>query len=214
MKRVVIFANGNLSDISFAESIIERDDFIICTDGGAKHALKKNLIPDVLIGDMDSIEKKAYQLLIQKGTEIIRYPERKDKSDFELSIDYALGKKAKKILILGLFGDRIDHFLANILLLQKIKLENKLLGITICEGKKTAYFVDKELEIEGNINDKLSILPLTKIENITLKGLVYPLSNASMGVGTSLGISNLFKKKKVKISLENGLVLVVHAKED
>ncbi len=212
MKRVIIFSNGNISDTSFAKTIIARDDFIICVDGGAKYALGENLIPNVLIGDMDSIEKRIYRLLIQKGTKIVRYPERKDKSDFELALDYALGKKAKKILIFGLFGDRIDHFLANILLLQKIRLENRSLEIIIYEGNKTIYFVDRKLELEGDINDKLSVVPLTGIENITLKGLVYPLSNALLGIGTSLGISNIFKKKKVMISLEKGLVMAVHTK--
>lgn len=212
MKRMVIFSNGNLSDTSFVKTIVEKDDFIVCTDGGARYALEQDLIPNVLIGDMDSVESEVYQSIIQKGTEIIRYPARKDKSDFELAVDYALGKKAKKILIFGLLGDRIDHFLGNILLLQKVRKENRSLGIIIYEGNKTIYFVDKELEIEGEINDELSVIPLTKIENITLKGLVYKLSNAVLNIGTSLGISNILKKKRVKISLKKGLVMVVHAK--
>ena len=58
MKRAILFVNGNLSDVSQAKKIISKDDFLIAVDGGASHIKKLKLIPNIVIGDMDSISRE------------------------------------------------------------------------------------------------------------------------------------------------------------
>ena len=129
MNRAVIFSNGNLSKIEPAKSLIKKGDYIICADGGWNYAKKLNLTPDVVIGDFDSypIGKNFHN----NKTEIMKFPAKKDKTDFELAVNLAISKKYEKILIFGIFGDRIDHLMANFLYLSKVQKENKRVSVTI-----------------------------------------------------------------------------------
>ena len=128
MKRAIIFVNGNLSDLSRAKKIISKEDYLIAADGGVKHILKLGLILRIVIGDLDSTPLSIQKKLEREKIEWIKYPRKKDRTDFELTIDYCLEKKFKEIIIFGIFGNRIDHFIANILLLSKIQTENKALA--------------------------------------------------------------------------------------
>jgi len=211
MKRVIIFVNGNLSDISRAKKIINKQDYLIAADGGVKHILKLGLIPQIIIGDLDSTPLSIQKKLERKKIEWIKYPIKKDKTDFELVIDYILEKKFKEIIIFGIFGDRIDHFIANILLLSKIQTENKSIKIKIIEGNKEIYILDKKIVVNGHIGDEVSIIPLNnKLKGITTDGLEYKLNNESLSFGSTKGISNVFNKTSAKIEAKKGTALIVH----
>jgi thiamine pyrophosphokinase len=221
MKRVVIFVNGNLSDLSRAKKIINKQDYLIAADGGVKHILKLGLIPHVVIGDFDStplpLQKKLKKMckgLINQTPTLIKYPTKKDKTDFELAIDYCLEKKFQEIIIFGILGDRIDHLLANIFLLTKIQTENKSIKIKIIEGNKEIYILNKKVIINGHIGDELSIIPLdNKLEGATADGLYYRLIDDTLSFGSTRGISNVFIKTSVTIIVNNGIALVVHLQE-
>ncbi|PIQ72040.1 thiamine diphosphokinase, partial [Candidatus Roizmanbacteria bacterium CG11_big_fil_rev_8_21_14_0_20_37_16] len=133
MTRAIIFVNGNLSDLSQAKKIINKEDCLIAADGAVKHILKLKLIPKIIIGDLDSTP-----LSLQKELKVqfIKYPRKKDKTDFELAVDYCLENKFQEIIIFGVLGDRIDHLMANIFLLAKIQTENPTIKIKVIEGKK------------------------------------------------------------------------------
>ncbi|MEK7109769.1 MAG: thiamine diphosphokinase, partial [Patescibacteria group bacterium] len=156
MKRAIIFVNGNLSDLSQAKKIIKKGDCLVATDGGVKHILKLGLIPQIIIGDFDSISKEQACLF-----PTIKYPTKKDKTDFELAIDFCLGKKFQEIIIFGILGDRIDHLLANIFLLAKVQSENQSIKIKIIEGKKEIFILNKKITINGKVGDEISIIPVS-----------------------------------------------------
>ena len=136
MKRAIIFVNGNLSDLSRAKNIITKEDFLIASDGGIKHVLKLGLIPQTIIGDFDSISISLQKKLEKEKIEWIKYPKKKNKTDFELAIDLALKRKYNQIIVFGILGDRVDHFIANIFLLAKIQTENKSIKIKVIEGNQ------------------------------------------------------------------------------
>jgi thiamine pyrophosphokinase len=206
MNRAIIFVNGNLSDVTRAKKIINKQDYLIATDGGVKHILKLGLIPNVIIGDMDSIDPK-----LLKKFKSIKYPRKKDKTDFELAIDYCLENIFKEIIIFGILGDRIDHLIANIFLLAKVRTENRLIKIKIIEGKKEIFILNKEITINGKIGDEVSIIPVSeKLVGITTEGLEYPLKNEEIVFGSTRGISNVMNKTSVKITISKGVALVEH----
>lgn len=211
MRRVIIFVNGNLSDLSRAKKIITKEDCLIAADGGVKHILKLGLIPNVVIGDLDSTPLPIQKKLERYDIEWVKYPIKKDKTDFELVIDYCLEKKFKEIIIFGIFGDRIDHLLANIFLLVKVQTENKSIKIKIIEGKKEIYILNNKITINGNIGDEVSIIPVSeKLVGITTEGLEYPLDNGQIIFGSTRGISNVMNKKIARISVKKGVALVEH----
>lgn len=210
MKRVVIFTNGNLSDVSQAKKIIKKTDYLIAVDGGAKFFKKLKLIPNIVIGDMDSIPPMCKGLINQTPT-VIKYPRKKDKTDFELAIDYCLKEKFQEIIIFGILGDRIDHMLANIFLIAKIQVNNPSIKIKIIEGKKEIFVLNKEIKINGKIGDEISIIPITeKLEGITTDGLYYRLIDETLEFGTTRGVSNVMNKITMKITSSAGVALVEH----
>lgn len=218
MKRAVIFANGNLSDLSQAKKIITNEDCLIAADGGVKHVLKLGLIPHIIIGDFDSIPKNILENIgwtrRSAPTKIIKYPKKKDKTDFELAIDFVLDRKYNQIIIFGILGDRVDHFIANIFLLAKIQTENKSIKIKIVEGKKEIHILNKEIIINGQIGDEVSIIPTSeKLEGVVTDGLEYQLKNEALFFGSTRGISNVLNKTSAKIEVANGIALIIHLRK-
>lgn len=212
MKRAVIFINGNLSDVSQAKKIINKEDCIIAADGGVRHILKLGLTPHTIIGDLDSISPSLQKKLEKFKIEWIKFPAKKDKSDFELAIDLVLERKYNQIIIFGIFGDRIDHLIANIFLLAKIQTENKLIKIKIIEGKKEIYILNKEVTINGQIGDEVSIIPISdELKGITTYGLEYKLNNETLFFGSTRGVSNVINKTIIKITVSKGVALIEHS---
>lgn len=221
MKRAVIFVNGNRSDLSQVKKIIEKTDFFIAADGGIKHILKLGLIPNVIIGDMDSISSSEQKKLTKLCKEqaclfptLIKYPTKKDKTDFELAVDYCLINKFREIIIFGILGDRIDHLIANIFLIAKIQTQNPKIKIQIIEGKKEIFVLKNEIIINGKIGDEVSIVPVSeKLEGVTTNGLEYKLQNEVLLFGSTRGISNVMAKTSVMISIVNGTALITHLRK-
>jgi len=105
-------------------------------------------------------------------------------------------------------GSRLDHFLANILLLKKYAQRGQ--QIKVVGESSIYYFVTKRIEISGEKGDLLSLLALSsQVKKITSCGLKYPLLKHSLCQSTSLGISNVFVKKQIQIEMEGGVLLVI-----
>jgi len=147
-------------------------------------------------------------------TKIIKYPRKKDKTDFELAIDLSLERKFKEIIIFGIFGDRIDHFLANIFLLAKVQTINKSIKIKIIEGEKEIYILNKEITINGKIGDEVSIIPVSdKLNGVTTNGLEYRLKNEVLMFGSTKGISNVQTIGSAKIKVKKGIAIIIYLRK-
>lgn len=210
--KCLIVSNGNIENYNFYKKIIIEADLIICADGGAKHLVNMGAIPHIVIGDLDSIDEKNRKLFVSKKVKFLKFPVDKDATDTELATDFALSKNPSEIIYIGTIGSRMDHTLANIALLKKL-LEKDVFARIINENNEI-YLIDKEIELYGNNGDFISILPLTeKVTGITLKGLKFPLHNAEIRLGSSLGISNSFVDKKATIKIQSGQLLVIKARD-
>ena len=115
--KCVIFAGAEMNSIS--DISIDSDTFIICADGGYRHMKTLGLRADILIGDMDSVGEET------EPDNVLRYPVRKDFTDGEIAVNYALEKGFSEIVMVGFVGTRMDHTLTNIFLLKKIKEQGK-----------------------------------------------------------------------------------------
>lgn len=211
MQRAIIFSNGNLSNIDQVKKIITKKDFLIAADGGVKYIFKLGLNPDVVIGDFDSVSTTLQKKLDKQKIKLIKYPRKKDETDFELTINFILEKEFKEIIIFGILGDRIDHFLANIFLLAKIQTENQNIKIKIIEGNKEIYILNKEIIIYGKVGDEISIVPISqKLKGVTTKGLYYRLIDETLSFGSTRGVSNVMTKTLAKITVSAGTAVVEH----
>ncbi|SHF32046.1 thiamine pyrophosphokinase [Caloramator proteoclasticus DSM 10124] len=209
MKALVIAHGYNSKEVLKRE--FKDADLIICSDGGAIYAMEIGIKPDIIIGDLDSIDKNVYEYFLENGIKIVSYPREKDFSDTELCVDYAIDSGADSICIISGIGSRIDHSLINISLLYKIK--SKGVDAYIATDSAYIYICNDYLQIEGEIGDTLSLIPLTlEVKGITTKGLKYKLVDGNIRLGQSIGVSNEFIEKSCSIKVKEGILIVVKQK--
>lgn len=215
MKKAIIFINGNLSNFSYINNYIYPEDIIICADGGANYAMQHKIIPDVIIGDLDSISPDVQQYLQSRKTLFIPYPKEKDFTDTELALQYALKQSIDQIIIVGIMGDRFDHLFANIMHIAHIaKNSQPAKEILIMNGNQEIFIINKQKNIVGKKNDLLSLIPLRdNCKKITTKGLKYQLDTEDLPLGSTRGISNVFMQEDVSIYISDGSLLAIHTKE-
>jgi thiamine pyrophosphokinase len=210
--RCVIIANGDLEYTTDIKKIIQDAALVICADGGARHFKALKMIPDVMIGDFDSILNDDRRFFKEKNVKMLSFPPEKDQTDSELCVSWALENNATDITLLGVTGSRLDHTLANIFLLKKLTLLN--VPARIINKHNEIYVVKDFIELNGKPGELLSIIPLTqKVTGVTLKGLEYPLSNVTIEMGSSLGVSNCFKGTSASVFLKTGLLIVTKSKD-
>ena len=214
--KIVIFANGALSNLDQVPALIRSYDILIAADGGARHCQAAKTFPHIVIGDFDSLTPAELDELQAHGAQIIRYPSRKDFTDLELALEYACEQGADQILILGGLGQRWDQTLANILLLAGPA--SRRARISLMDGNQEITLIGElqTLEILGEPGDTVSLIPIRgNAEGITTHGLEYLLSGDTLHFGAARGVSNVLIGNSATVHLEHGLLIciVIH-KED
>lgn len=211
MKAVVV-SHGEVKDMDFASKIMRDCSMLVCADGGGAYAVRCGIMPDVLIGDLDSIDTESLSIIKNSNCRIIKYPPEKDFTDTQLSIDYAIGQGADEIIILAGTGDRLDHTLANVFLLMKL-LKSGIKACLINENN-TVYVIKDNIKISGKRGELLSLLPVGgDVKGITTCGLQYRLSGSDMNMGDPLGISNVFTEEEACVKIESGYLLVIKSRD-
>jgi len=129
-KDIVIISGGRLGNPDFFRKSLKEIDnrLLICCDGGARHLGASGFLPDVIVGDMDSIDPLQKAHYEHQGVEMIRHPANKDFTDTALALEYALSMKPRSIQIWGALGGRMDHAMANVYLL----IRGKRSGVKTC----------------------------------------------------------------------------------
>ena len=208
--RVVIFANGSLSRSWDLGSLLKPDDILIAADGGAAHMLELHLLPNVAIGDFDSLGAEQQKALETAGVRLFRYPVKKDLTDLELAIQYAQSLGVEDILIVGALGNRWDQTLANLLLPAAAAYTN--LSIRLVDGEQEISLIraGQTLDLAGHPGSTLSLIPLAGDAcGITTQGLEYPLDRETLSFGSTRGISNVLQNAHASVTLETGMLLCV-----
>jgi thiamine pyrophosphokinase len=203
----IIFANGRLGN----PPEISDADLIIAADGGAINCLELGLVPSAVVGDMDSIDDATQRRLVESGCSLIRHPARKDFTDLELALDYAIEKGASEISIIAALGARWDQTLANLLLPASQKYSK--LTIRLVDGEQTIQIVraGEPTSISGKPGDTVSLIPVAgDAGGITTHGLEYPLQDGSLSLGGTRGNSNVMQADRATISLRKGIMVIVH----
>lgn len=207
--KVLIVSNGDLKDIDLAEYYHDAD-MVICADGGARHLYNEDLMPDIIVGDLDSIDNKTFEDFQEQGVQFIKYPSHKDKTDTELAIEYAIDYGANDIVFLGVTGSRLDHSLANILILYR--LANQNINASIIDSHNEVFITKDMFKIDNKPDHFVSVIPLTD-SKVTLKGFKYDTHSVDFKLGTTLGVSNEVKDKEALIKVESGICLVIRSRD-
>ena len=207
--KVLVILNGEVRGSASERAQASDSTLIIAADGGARNARRLGLSPDVIIGDLDSVEGDLLAELQAAGCRIIRHSPHKDETDAELALLEAARLGATEVRILGALGGRFDHTLANILLLTMPALQG--IRARIITHDAVIALVNGEAEIVGAIGDTLSLLPLGgDAVGITTAGLEYPLRDETLRLGPARGVSNVLAAPVARVRVREGLLLAVH----
>lgn len=210
--KAIIVANGTLSREMDIPTLLADADLVIAADGGAVHLQHLGICPDIIIGDLDSISEDALASFKSKQIPMTAHPARKDQTDTELCIDYALAQGCREILFLGVTGNRLDHTLANIFLLRR--LADQGIAARITDAHNDIYLVLSDLALEGAPGDLLSVIPVSDtVTGLTLTGLEYPLTDKTLYMGTALGVSNCFTGYEATVRIDSGAVIVTKSRD-
>ena len=207
--RAVVFANGRLESNAAIRRAVRPDDLLVCADGGTRNALALGVRPHVVIGDADSVAPQLRLELEETGTRFIVYPTRKDETDAEIALSYCIDQGADSILFLGALGGRLDHALANLLLLGSSELGS--IPIRILDGDVAIELCRKRSDIEGSLGDIVTLLPWGgDVTGVVTEGLEYPLRDEALRFGLARGVSNVMTGTAASVSVNSGLLLVYH----
>jgi thiamine pyrophosphokinase len=209
MRRCIVIGNGIIEDDLWYQSILRKDDIILCADGGADHAFRLGLLPQGIAGDLDSVSGDVLHCFRSQGVEIRRYPPAKDQVDTELALDWAFEFDPEEILLTGCTGDRLDHTFANVHLLLRgadrgvrVRLVNKVQDVLLVVPGLPAW-----LDIPAGT--VVSLLPLSnQVSGVELENLEYTVAGGVLISGSTLGISNVAKASPVRVKTSDGSLLV------
>jgi thiamine pyrophosphokinase len=186
-------------------------DLVIAADSGAEWLDGQGRPPNVLVGDLDSIDPGLLERLSAQGVAIERHQVDKDASDAELALARAVSDGANEVVILGgIGGERLDHELANLLLLADRRWTR--LDLRIVRGRTTVRALrdGAEADLEGASGDLVTLLAVGgDASGVTTRGLRYPLLGETLSFGHTRGLSNEVEHAPASVSLERGTLLVI-----
>lgn len=184
-------------------------ELLIAADGGALQCARWALVPQLLIGDLDSIGEAAADALRRAGVRVERHPVDKDESDTELALHAALAAGATEIVLLAAFGgDRLDHELANLLLLADVRLGGRARAV---RGGTTvrAIHAGTAGALQGAPGDLVTLLPLGEVTGVITAGLRFPLRGETLRAGAVRGLSNVIEQEGASVALSSGVLITI-----
>lgn len=180
---------------------LKNDDFIIAVDQAFDQLLKQKIKIDLVVGDMDSVinTKKL------DSFEQLKFNSKKDDSDTRLAIKHAYILSNNVILIGGIKGNRIEHFIANLYLF------NEFNNLIMLDENSKIYLIKKGKHIIQK-GKYINIFPYLKCV-LTLKGFEYDLLNYNLKEFDPLILSNEIKNLMGEIIIEEGQAIVIETKK-
>ena len=239
----IIVSGGNIHSDFALDFLKKNEACLIAADKGLEFFLEHQLLPDAVIGDFDSLSEDGKKFLeiqeeksmdseipyggmtewkLQKGfgnekkeIKVIRLRPEKDDSDTQSAMNYAIRTGAKKIVIFGVTGNRVDHLMANfglLILAQKQDTEVALADRYNYMKLIPSGTILKKAEQFGKY---VSFFPLRgDVTGLTLEGFKYPLDKYHLTTADSgLTVSNEISEEYAKVTYESGTLLMIMSRD-
>lgn len=212
--RCLIISGGAVERPEMLAEAVRQADRVICVDGGLKHIAALGLVPDLVVGDMDSVDRAELVKITHLGAVVKEYPADKDDTDTALALAEALAWQPDEIVLLGATGTRFDHTLANVHLL-RVALEQGVRARIVNDYHEISLVAPHlPAVVEGKEEDLFSLLPLTEeVTGVNVSGARWPLENAVFRIGNPYGVSNRLAGARAEITVGRGLMLLVRVFE-
>lgn len=201
--RALILGNGERISHGLLAHLREQADLFIATDGAAATLLHPDILPDIILGDFDSLDAASRGRI---PADRLFYAPDQEASDLEKAIEYALGRGATCLTLTGVTGGRPDHTLVAFSLLLKY---HGRLDIRIVEEKAEIRAVTGSAEWHGRPGDTLSLIAFEAVEGVSLEGVRWPLCDETLTPG-SRGVSNVLTADTARLRVRSGVLLACH----
>ena len=208
-KIYVIFLNGEYKySQEFMDKLVSENAVCFCADGGANFAFKYGKMPEVIIGDLDSVEKNVLEYYKSKNVLIKKFPKDKDFTDFELILNEI--RKIKKdnnylqqVFVVGGLGKRIDMTLSNLFIMEKYK------NLVFLQENEEIFYAEKSFILKNKKEYEFSIIPITeKVEKLTLKGFKFGTDKLDVKRESSRLVSNVICRDEASVEFESGKMII------
>lgn len=205
MKKCIVLANGKPPKKNVIRFLREKNySTLICADGGANGAKKLGLIPDYIIGDLDSIKERTINFYKDKS-KIIKLEHQND-TDVEKCLKFAIKKEFEEAVLLGVTGNRLDHTFCNLGIV--IKFFKKIKLKLIAEDSVLIPYTGK-VELKTFNGEIISLYGFDRKTKITSDGLKYSLKNSALPFGEKESTSNVAVSEEVSLKVIGGIIFVI-----
>ncbi|MBK5240714.1 thiamine diphosphokinase [Clostridium sp.] len=206
--KVIIVSGGIPPSRELLIKEITEGTFIIAADSGANCLYDYKILPNLLLGDFDSISKKVLKYFEKSQCIIDIYPTEKDFTDTEIAVKKAINMKPSEIVLLGCTGSRVDHLLGNIGMLKKC-LKNSV-SAHIVDENNDIRLSNATTILNGTVGQIFSVQAYgDEVIGLTIDGAKYPLNNYNLKIGESITISNEFVSSNVKLNFKSGTLMII-----
>lgn len=205
---VLMIAAAPESDYDYIKPLAEQADYIICADGGVRHAQTCGIQPDLVVGDFDSGNYPDFDV------EVIQLKPEKDDTDLLSCTREALRRGADQITYVCASGGRIDHFLSNLSLLEFL-YEHDCVGILVDSQNRVTFHGGGTITYRTDLEyPYVSIVPLDgKLTGLTLRGTKYVVTDAKVSRFEMYTTSNEPVESEYSITIGSGRALVIESKD-
>jgi thiamine pyrophosphokinase len=206
-RSAVVFAGGDPVPAA-AAAWLPGDATVIAADAGLVHAVALGLDADVVIGDFDSVPADLLAAAEAAGAAVERHPAAKDSTDLELALHAARSTGAAHTIVVGGYGGRFDHLLANALVLASDDFAAMQVEAII--GTAHVAVVRHSVSLPGRTGELVSLIPVGgPARGVRTDGLRYPLCGEDLLPGSSRGVSNEIVTPPARVAVGAGTLLSV-----
>ncbi|MBT9588827.1 thiamine diphosphokinase [bacterium] len=205
----VVVAGGQSPPLEWARPRLQRAPLVFCADSGLRLCLACQVLPHMLVGDLDSLTPQEVADLPDLRYGVERHSVHKDESDLHLTLKALARHYSGPVDILACLGGRLDHKLFNLCAILFLALD---LGLQprACQPDTLVFPLRDRLSLTGLSGQHCSILPLSdRLERVTLSGLRYPLQAESLHRRSTRGLSNVIESDLAHIQIDGGEGLVI-----
>lgn len=215
--QALIITGGSIDD-AFTLNFIKENpcDLMIAADSGMEFFYRNGLVPNVIVGDFDSVKKGVLEYFRKNNPDIkvMKFQPEKDETDTELALRTAMEAGCEKIWLLGATGTRLDHVLGNIHLLGMAMEQGCECIMLDAHNRIRMLKQGIRLKKAEQYGDYISLFPFTPtVKGLTLTGFKYPLQKYELQCYHSLGVSNEITQEEAEISFEDGILLMMESRE-
>jgi thiamine pyrophosphokinase len=205
-----VFLNGRYEDEAWDRRLAELVDLLVAADGGARRLRELGLWPDVLVGDLDSLDPEAAAALTGAGVPLVRHPVRKDFTDGELAVDEALARGAGCVLLAGALGD-LDHELGHLAVLRRLTGRGVRARLVAPRLLVAVLVAPVRACLSGAAGARVSLAALSGDAVLSLRGLSYPLDRHTLRADGCLGLGNEAIADETIVEVHSGAAALLAA---